>query len=535
MLQTIAIGIQTLPKTLKNDYLYVDKTEYAYRFATGYPCVFISRPRRFGKSLMVSTLAEVFRGNKELFKGLWIYDKLDWTQYDYPVLRFDLSMAETYKVTLYESIEEQIAIAAQQYGVTLESDGIGATFRELIMKTAAGSRTGQVVVLIDEYDAPITNYTDKPEQQETHANVLRSFYGILKGMDAYLRQVFITGITRYAQLALFSSLNNITDLTTNEAFLAAFGYTQTELETNFAAHLDAMAVRFGYTKPELLEDIKYWYNGYSWDGTTRVYNPYGFANFLVEKQFGSYWVQTGSARALRDALRANGILPENMDGFKADRSILDHIDYNHAGGISLLFQTGYLTIQSAKRSDFEMRYTLGIPNEEVRRVVNDAALVSFLSGPTTDAEKDKEAIREANVLVYELREALETGDVPTVIDILKVFLAALPYQLSPRREAFWHSVIHTALYAAVQRTYSEVSSSKGRADTLVHTEDFIYIFEYKTTGTAAAALDQIKHSNYAEPHRREGKTIFAVGVRFDEPTRSITEWICEELDAADMP
>ena len=521
MLQSIGIGIQTLPKLLASGGVYVDKTEAAYRFVTGYKCVFISRPRRFGKSLMVSTLNEIFSGNKELFKGLWIYDKLDWAQYDYPVLRFDLSMRETSKIPLYDSIEGQLNLAAEQYNIQLTSVGIGMMLMELIRKTAAQSRTKKVVVLIDEYDSPITHYHDKPEQKEAHADVLRGFYGILKGMDPYLRQVFITGITRYTRLGLFSALNNVTDLTLHEDYATAFGYTQTEIEANFAPHIDLMAARLKLQRDELLGHIRHWYNGYSWDGQTRVYNPFGFANFLIIKEFQSYWTMTGSTRLLQPAFREQALVIDDLEGYDTDGSILDSIDYSADGGIPLLFQTGYLTIKEKYRDGIQTQYILHIPNEEVRRALNTEALVTFF--------EDGNQPTKARQLTDALRRALDTGDVEEIIDIIKIFIAALPYQIIHRREAYWHSVVQTVLYCSGRRTYSEVPSSDGRADTITETPRFVYLFEYKTNGAATDAIAQIREKGYAERYRKSGKTVIGVGIVFDKASRSITDWTSETL------
>lgn len=365
-MKKLPLSIQTFSKLIEGNYLYVDKTQHIYNlFAEGGQYYFLSRPRRFGKSLLISTLAEIFSGNKELFKGLWIYDKIDWIKH--PVIHMDLSKMDFESPTkLKDSIKQFLNGTASSYGLTLdEGKTYKRSFVELIEKL---SSLGKVVILVDEYDKPITEYLEarQIEKAKNIRKVLKNFFGVIKGSDAFLKFVFITGVSKFSRVSIFSDLNNLRDITLSEQFSLIVGYTEAELIYYFDSYLDQLAEKLGLIKKQLADEIKHWYNGYSWDGENFVYNPFSMLNLFAEKHFRNFWFTSGTPTFLIQLIRSKKREIRDFENLTVGNYTFDSYDIENLDIVALLFQTGYLTVKRITIENNEEAYHLSYPNKEVR-------------------------------------------------------------------------------------------------------------------------------------------------------------------------
>lgn len=376
-MKKLPIGIQTFSHLIDDDYLYIDKTENIFNLLEeGGKYYFLSRPRRFGKSLLVSTLREIFSGNKELFKGLWIYDKLDWQQH--PVIHLDfLGLEYGTRKDLIKSLEYLVNKNAAHHGIQLQADGYDKRFKELI---SGLSKKNKVVILVDEYDKPIIDFVDKPEIAEVNRKVLKTFYGSIKGGDEYLRFAFITGVSKFSKVSVFSDLNNLRDITVSNLFSTILGYTHGEFLHYFSNRIEEMAGNKKDGKEELIGDIKSWYNGYSWDGENFLYNPLSILNFFQEKKFGNYWFETGTTSFLMKLIKNYEVDVKELDNYKSGEAIFDSFEPDHINVVSLLFQTGYLTLKNVESIDrVRYLYTFSYPNIEVKEAFMENLLGYFSS------------------------------------------------------------------------------------------------------------------------------------------------------------
>ena len=343
-MKKLPIGLQDFARLREEDYLYVDKTELLYQLATGGVYYFLSRPRRFGKSLLVSTLAELFQGNQALFEGLWIHDRWDWSK-TYPVLDFRFNKS-SYKISGLETfLYEELADRAKTYGIILEKSSYPAQLEELII--GLSRQHGQVVVLIDEYDKPILDYLHDVEQAKAHREVLKNFYSVLKPLDPHLRFVLLTGVSKFSRVSIFSELNNLLDLTIYSDYATLLGYTQEELEHYFAERIDQLAPQFG-GRADLLNQIKQWYNGYSWDAKHFVYNPFSILNFFAKKSFENFWFETGTPTFLIKLL--NRERQYDLEDVQARPLVFSSFELERIQPLALLFQTGYVTIKAVDKN-----------------------------------------------------------------------------------------------------------------------------------------------------------------------------------------
>ncbi len=366
MLRKYPIGQQDFKDIIQSGFVYVDKTRLIHTLIESGKYYFLSRPRRFGKSLLLSTIGEIFKGSKELFKELWIADHWDWNQ-KYPVIHISFSNIGVQTLGLEKAIFEGIGENAERLGISLTKTTIDLQFKELIQKAAGNSK---VVILIDEYDKPIIDNLDDFALAETNRILMKVFYSILKGADEYIRLLLITGVSRFSKVSIFSDLNNLRDITLVPSFATITGITQEELESNFAGEITELQ----NTHPDILHDLKMWYNGYSWnEGKDTVYNPFSLLNFMYDRKFENYWFQTGTPSFLVDHMKQNReFLPENLN-FGANA--LSNFDIEHLSTGPLLFQTGYLTIKNYEAKSG--LYELGYPNKEVEDSLNDALLSAY--------------------------------------------------------------------------------------------------------------------------------------------------------------
>lgn len=512
----LPIGIQTFEKLREEGYLYVDKTEYIYRLASTSTPYFLSRPRRFGKSLFISTLEAYFEGRKELFEGLAISRlEKDWTQY--PVLHLDLNAEK------YDSPERLGSILNRYLSVWEESWGSNPNevtpsdrFAGVIRR--ASERTGrQVVVLIDEYDKPLLQSLLDAPLLEEYRRTLKAFYGVLKSADRYLRFVFLTGVTKFAQVSVFSDLNQLQDISQWPDYSAVCGITRDELLGTFIPEIGALGEANGMPFDETLEAMERQYDGYRFfPGSPGVFNPFSILNAFKSKVMDNFWFQTGTPTYLADLLKESDYdLRLLIDGVEVSAPAFSEYRAEKDNPLPMIYQSGYLTIKGYDR-DLKL-YTLGFPNDEVRY-----GFLNFLLPYYTKVTSDETGFHIAT-FVRELR----AGKTADFMERMKVFFAGIPYELSGNTERYYQSIFYVVFTLMGQFVEAEVRSSHGRADAVVKTKDTVYVFEFKLNGTAEEALEQIDGKGYLIPYRLEGKKLVKVGVEFSKATRNISRYVVE--------
>jgi Predicted AAA-ATPase/PD-(D/E)XK nuclease superfamily len=511
-MKNLPIGIQTLKEIRRRNCVYVDKTQLVHQLVTTGKYYFLSRPRRFGKSLLVSTLKELYQGNKAVFEGLWIENNWDWTK-KHPVLHFSFDDMTYRQVGLTQAIEDELYRLAALHEIELEATNFKGKFKELIQKLS--EKQGKVVVLIDEYDKPIIDFLETATVETAKANrdVLREFYGILKNADEHLELVFITGISKFSKVSIFSHLNNLKDITLSEKYATLAGYTQEELEFYFDDYLKAIEIKLKLSREALLNHMKIWYNGYSWDGISKVYNPFGTLNFLDDQAFKNYWFSTGSPRFLIEQMRTQALY--NVENSVVNNTILDKYDLDNLTLIPLLFQSGYLTVKSSDPMTGDL--VLDYPNKEVRE-----SMYQFL---IDDLSRNQQRTH-TGMTINELKNAFVSRDLEQVQSIINALLADLPSETYIKQtEGLYHGLIHLIFKYLGVFVDSEVHSSQGRADAVVQTLTDVYVFEFKFNKTAQAGIDQINKKNYAAKYKASGKMITGIGVNFDSEIKQINDWM----------
>ena len=515
MLKRLPIGEQDFAGLVEFNAIYADKTELIYNLSNLSKYVFLSRPRRFGKSLLISTLQYLFEGKKELFKGLWIEDKIDWKPA--PVIRIDFTSRSFFRRPLSLAINEMLDDNAEKYGVELTGEDNKNRFAELIKKLHEKTRE-RVVLLVDEYDKPIIEYINEPEHAEENRMILRNFYGAIKACSDMLRFVFIAGISRFSKLSIFSELNNLVDISMNRNFAAICGFTKEDLDKYFSEYKDAACEELGLSRAELDEKISFWYDGYKFDGRTHIYNPFSILNFFAAKEFKNFWFESGLPKLLVDFIYKNGVNVKALDNITLSETSLNNFDVMKIDLAALMFQTGYLTI--VEKNEFD-QYVLDYPNEEVRRSFANYLFVNFadISDGELNAKKN-----------FVMR-ALKAGDLNGFVVGVNSILASIPYQIIPKEnENYYSSLIYVMLRVMAANITSELSSYHGRADAVIKTKDYIYIFEYKMAPTAAAeGINQIKTQGYADEFMSDPRKKIAVSFVVDRTKRQVAEYLAEEL------
>lgn len=502
--------------------MYVDKTKLIYDLMQVGSFVFLSRPRRFGKSLLTTTLQEIFRGNRSLFRGLWIEDKINWKPHPVLLLNFN---AVSYRVqSLAQGLTDYLDELAAEHGVALVGGDYKEKFRALIRRLSEQD-DGQrgVVLLIDEYDKPITDFLENEQKVQEHIDTLKDFYAVLKAPEAqHLHFTFITGVSKYGKLSIFSDLNNLLDITLDPRFATLLGYTQDELEQNFGGYIERLARTYAASRADVLEQIALWYNGYSWDGLHSVYVPFSTLTFLELQTFDNHWFSTATPSFLIKLLKQHQIPAYELESVMADNRLLDSADVHNLSVIALLFQTGYLTIRRVQRSLQGNRYELGYPNHEVAQSFQQYLLADYL-----DANLD----RVSATFLEKLRAALEAADVNGIITALQALFASIPSHLFLPQEAYYHSLVYLTLKLLGFTVVAEYPTNLGRIDAYVEMDRAIYILEFKMT-TGRIALKQIRAKQYAQPFLSSDKTVILLGIAFDAEQRNIGDWQHEILETA---
>lgn len=507
-MQKFPIGIQDFEKLRSNGYLYVDKTKDIHFLVESGAYYFLSRPRRFGKSLLISTLKYLFMGRKDLFEDLWIEDNHDWEQ-TYPVLHISFSSIGYKYMGLAAALEAKVESFASEYGIQLKSSVLDQKFLELLKKLKQKEK--EVVLLIDEYDKPLVDYIDQPEQAEINREILKVFFSILKDADAYLKFFLITGVSKFSKVSLFSDLNNLEDITLAYYSGTLTGYTQAELEQYFEEELNHLAAREELDYSALLAKVKLWYNGYLWGGKEKVYNPFSILNLAKQRSFANFWWATGTPTFLIKYLKKE--FQYNIETIEVGYDMEESYTLENIALNPLLFQTGYLTIHEYKKID--RLFVLGYPNLEVKDAMHRYLLAAF-------TERDK---GESQALFSHIRQSLEAGKLEQLISLINTLFSTIPHQIfQQKQEAFFHAVLHLSFSGVGLLTESEVSTSQGRVDTVVHTERCIYIMEFKLDESADSALKQIQEKRYGSPFLNQGKEVMAIGINFSSTKKTVEEW-----------
>lgn len=513
-MQRLPIGEQSFRNLREDNNVYVDKTRQIYDLLHTGKFVFLSRPRRFGKSLLTTTLQEIFRGNKALFHGLWIEDKIDWQPR--PVILINFNALNYIDKPLTQALAEHMDELAQEQGLFLTADDHKGKFRELLAHL--GER-GKVALLVDEYDKPITDLLENDEKVQDHIATLKNFYSVLKSPEAEnLHFTLLTGVSKYGKISIFSDLNNLLDITLDRRFATLLGYTQAELEHYFSDRIDGLTQTYAMSRPEMLALIARWYNGYSWDGVNTVYVPFSTLVFLEQQTFANHWFATATPSFLIKLLRQKQIPAYELEALTADSKLLDSADVNNINVYSLLFQTGYLTIKSTWLGPTGQTYDLGYPNYEVEQAFEQHLLANYL---------EPSAGQMSASILFRLQKALRGQNVEGFINVLKSVFASIPHTLFLTQEAYYHSLVYLLLKLLGFTIHAEPLTNLGRIDAVLDLPEAVYILEFKMSN-AQIALQQIRDKQYDLPYHMAGKPIILLGIAFDPQQRNISDWQVEK-------
>ena len=536
-LQRLPLGIQDFKRLRENDMLYVDKTAYIYHLISDVSSAFLARPRRFGKSLLCSTLQYLFEGKRELFKGLWLdrqTEQLGFKWDSQPVIHLDMSIGSVDTVPDFTAaVVFQLEKYAEQYGIiNLTASNTPLLFHKLIVNLA--EETGKrVVVLIDEYDAPIVKRINRPKRElEAFKTFLRDFYGVLKGSNANLDFLLLTGITKFTKLSVFSALNNLQDISFQTDYASLLGYSQTELETYFSPHIQSIAHNRQQSKDRVLNDIKHWYNGYRFakaEAHVSVYNPFSTLNYFRNRELNNYWFESGSPKLLMDLVQQQNYDVRNLNLVQCDEDLFMGFEPEAMTVESLFYYTGYLTLTAVRKVYDSYEYDLGFPNHEVKR----SFYLYFIryALPRGDQYQRVQIIKA-------LRKALETASISGFKTVVRQYFSLLPYSIQTAKgarlvmkEHYYQSLLYALFYLASVRVVAEEWTNVGRADLVCELPGLLYIFELKIDQTAAAGLTQIKGQRYYEKYRGLDSAwkIYIGGLNFNTQERNIDEVVWEEV------
>ena len=509
------IGIQNFEKIRKDGYFYIDKTALIYQMVKTGSYYFLSRPRRFGKSLLISTLEAYFQGKKELFSGLAM-ERLEKDWIEHPILHLDLNI-EKYDVpqSLDNILEKSLTAWEKLYGAEPSERSFSLRFAGIIERACkqAGQR---VVILVDEYDKPMLQAIGNEKLQKQFRDTLKPFYGALKTMDGYIKFAFLTGVTKFGKVSVFSDLNNLDDISMRKDYVEICGVSDQELHENLDIELHEFAETQGLSYDKLCTKLKEYYDGYHFThNSIGIYNPFSLLNAFKYKEFGSYWFETGTPTYLVKLLKKHHYDLERMAHEETDAQVLNSIDSESTNPIPVIYQSGYLTIKG-----YDERfgiYRLGFPNREV-----EEGFIRFLLPFYANVNKV-----ESPFEVQKFVREVETGDYDSFFHRLQSFFADTTYEVIREQELHYENVLFIVFKLVGFYTKVEYHTNDGRIDLVLQTEKFIYIMEFKLNGTAEEALQQINDKRYALPFEADGRKLFKIGINFSEKTRNIEKWVVE--------
>ena len=510
----LPIGIQTFRRIREDGCYYVDKTSYIRQLVDGGHHYFLSRPRRFGKSLLLDTIKELFEDSEGLFRGLAIHDEWDWGR-PHPVLRLDFGSGDHEQPDwLAEDAAAQLEAIERRTGIAAGDGSAPARLRRLIAELhERGGR--RVVVLVDEYDKPILDALGTPEVARANRGFLRGLYSVVKSCDAHIKFTLLTGVSKFSKVSIFSGLNNLKDITLDRRYSAICGYTERDLDEVFAPELEGLD----------RSEVRRWYNGYNWLGKDKekVYNPFDILLLFEEREFKAHWFETGSPKFLIDTLLRRGFPTLDLEGMVGSEALLSAFDVDEMSVEALLFQTGYLTIVDEGGRRGRVRYRLGYPNQEVRQSLNERLLTALLPDGARRRADDAP-----------LRELLSANDFEGLEGFFRSLFAGVPHQWHVNNnienyEGYYASVVYSCFAAHGFDLAAEDSSSAGRSDMVVRCDEGVYIFEFKLTdgGPSGRALAQAKEKGYADKYRHLRRPVHLIGVEFSREARNIAAFDVE--------
>jgi len=515
---TILTNTHDFKKFRSGPFIYVDKTKYVYQLMQSEMTqCFLSRPRRFGKSLLINMMKELFLGNKSLFEDLYIYDRYDFKPY--PVIHLSFTMLEypihvSAEMALYQALTMYLSTIAENHGVD-KPDGpfLGTLLTKIYQKYQT-----PIVLLIDEYDKPLLSYINAPDPRKEVLKVLKQMFSPLKDLADIIHFLFITGISKFSQVSIFSDLNNLDDLTMHTDYATIAGFTQEELEFYFKDYIIQLAGIKDITTDNLLDQIKLWYNGYSWDGKHFVYAPFSISHLFKQRAFNNYWFSSATPSFLAkvvEELEKGKITLDSFESCTLSESEMEKYDITNIKLMPLLFQSGYLSLKKKNRYRLELHF----PNHEVRESFNTGLFDLF----------SKENLSE----FQRLSHSIESGDIDQMITSIKHIMATIPHQILDKKENVYRSHFYTILKTINENTQSEISTNLGRIDTVMETSDTIYIFEFKMQ-SALQGIRQIKKKRYADAYINKDKKLVLIGVKFSQQSRNIADYKYEHITQKDM-
>ena len=510
--KSLPIGIQTFSEIRRNEHYYIDKTGLALALINNGKHYFLSRPRRFGKSLFLDTLKELFEGNEPLFQGLAVHKHWNWSV-KYPVLRFSFGR-KNYSLTqsLPESLHQQLTQFERDFGIAREFEDAGGRFADLIQKVS--TQTGlPVVILIDEYDKPILDALDYPEVAKANRDFLRGFYGTIKDFDAHIRFSFLTGVSKFSKVSLFSGLNNLTDITLDARYSTLCGYTDHDIDSVFAPELSGLD----------REAIREWYNGYHWLGEG-VYNPFDILQLFDKREFRNYWFETGTPTFLVNLLMERRMPTLQLDNLLSSSTMLSSFDVGDIATEALLFQTGYLTIKNTRQAGGQTFYQLGYPNQEVYQSLNESLLSTLTHDRTSQAQQ--------SLRLYDL---LLVNDFSGLKQLFQSFFASIPHHWYTNNdiqqfEGFYASVFYSYFASLGLDVTVEDCTNLGRLDMTLKFNGQVYLFEFKVVEMVpeGRAMQQLQEQDYAAKYRHLNQPIHLVGVEFSKDNRNVVGFEVEQ-------
>ena len=507
------IGVQSFKEIREGGYAYVDKTELVYQLTHSGKYFFLSRPRRFGKSLLLSTIEAYFEGRKELFEGLAIAElEKEWNAY--PVMHIDLNTGRYDSVeNLKKHLNTQMSRLESRYGRSADEELIADRFSGVIMR--AVEMTGRnVVVLIDEYDKPLLEAIGKPELQEAMRDELRAFYSVLKSCDQYLRFVMLTGVTKFGRLSVFSGLNNLNDISFRAEYAAICGITEDEMLSYFAEPIEKMASKYGCSTQEIVGKLRNMYDGYRFSSSDLlVYNPFSLLNAFESLEFGAYWFATGTPKYLVELLQNNDYALNDLEGVTASATQLSAFNPDTGDDpIPVMYQSGYLTIKDYDLEDND--FTLGFPNNEVRQGFSEYILPFYVNNTA--------AMKRFGYRAF--MKEIKQGKAEEFMKRLQALTASMSYEILANCENDFQNLLYVIFSLAGTKPDVEHGTSDGRIDMVVETDKFVYVMEYKVNATAQEAMAQIESKQYALPWAADGRQVIKIGANFSTTERRLTEY-----------
>ncbi len=523
-LKNLPIGISDFESIINEGYLYIDKTQHLYNLISSGKYYFLSRPRRFGKSLLVSTFYNIFRGKKELFKGLYIYNS-DYEWEEYSVVRLDFNLiSNDNKGILENDIKETLNNKLKDNGIEeVDYEKSIEKFFEAFIESIYQKHNKQIVFLIDEYDKPIISHIGKGKEElkiaDENRELLKDFYGVLKGgtIVSKTRFVFITGITKFSKVSIFSELNNLTDLTMDKRYCDILGITEEEIDRDLTPYIERFCEEEKLDCNELREELRNYYNGYRFSAKdVKVYNPFSLFSALEKRSIENYWFETGTPTFLINLIKKQNIYIPEYETLEARESLFSTYELSKLSVLPLMFQSGYLTIKGYdNRSKV---YKLGYPNKEVKESFTES-LYYEISGLTRDTKFAKVGVK------------IEDGEIEEAIEIIKSIFSEIPYTLMREEminEFYFHMMFYLIISASGVGITSEILTAKGRIDALIETRDRFYIIEFKCNQDSSKAIQQIKEKGYYEPYKNRGKEIILIGINFSTKDKNIADYKVEK-------